>query len=570
LAIIFSVLVISLQFSIGIIFDRIFDILSNQSLNQFEIIIPLAILGFLVTSIYVAHVLFLIVEGKFVARVTQIIRSDIFKSLQKQSQKFYDEESTGDLVTKATTDLNTLNQVFIALQIRIPIIITSIILILSFQFFIHPTLGLISFCLIPVILFFIYFFEKNYSPVMIKIRNQFGELNKILQEDLEGVLITKIFSNDKKNVERYLNNHQNYYNLRKKSVKLRAMLFIQNNLLIGIITIIILFFGGNLVINNIISVGMLISAIFLANNLNGPISESFLVSSMFSEFKASGGRIVDILEGIPTIKDSPDAIDINQMNGEINFQNVVFSYGKEPVLSDINLRIPANSSIGILGSTGSGKSSLINLINRIYDVTEGQILIDGIDIRNIKLQSLRNKIGFIDQETFLFSRTIKENILFGKPDATDKEIFHVTKIAQIHNFIMSLPDDYDTIIGERGVTLSGGQKQRISIARALLINPTILIFDDSLSAVDLKTEHNIKQELQAFIQDKTVIFVTQRVSITSLADQIIIMDKGNIIEQGKHNELLIKDSLYNRLCMTQSDDIIDLTLIHEKLEELSV
>jgi ABC-type multidrug transport system fused ATPase/permease subunit len=322
-----------------------------------------------------------------------------------------------------------------------------------------------------------------------------------------------------------------------------------------------LIIGGMLVFEGQISIGMLISAFLIIDFLSHVINEVILSTTSFSDFKASSRRIVSILEENPNIDDSPTANDLDNPTGDIDFKDVTFTYGNEPVLKDINLRIPANNSIALLGSTGSGKSSLINLVIRFYDPTGGSVLIDDINLKDIKLNSLRKNIGFVDQETFLFSRSIIENIKFGKPHASDAEVFRVTKIANIHNFILTLPDKYDTIIGERGVTLSGGQKQRLSIARALLVDPKIIIFDDSLSAVDLKTEHQIREALTNFLTNRTVIFVTQRISITSIVDKIVILNNGQIVEQGSHEELLSQNMVYTNLFNTQIDDVVDLSII---------
>ena len=266
--------------------------------------------------------------------------------------------------------------------------------------------------------------------------------------------------------------------------------------------------------------------------------------------------------------DDPSAIKFpDDGKGEIRFEDVSFGYKEEPVLEGITLSIPAGSTIALLGGTGSGKSSLINLIPRFYDVTEGAIKIDGLDVRNLKLESVRKKIGFCDQETFLFSRSIGENIAFGNPLASKEEIIKVAKLSQIHGFIETLPNGYDTVIGERGITLSGGQRQRLSIARALLADPLIVIFDDALSSVDVKTERKIQDALEALLENRTAIFITQRLSTIKFTDWIVIMDNGTIAEQGTHNDLLSNNGIYKRLYETQVDGVLDLEILERREEE---
>jgi ATP-binding cassette subfamily B protein len=320
--------------------------------------------------------------------------------------------------------------------------------------------------------------------------------------------------------------------------------------------------GGTLVMNNQLTPGLLIASIMLSRLLFVPINHITRLGVVFGQAQALGTRIFKVIENIPVILDDPDAIVLSDDgNGEIKFENVTFGYREEPVLEEISLSIPAGSTLALLGGTGSGKSSLINLIPRFYDVTKGAVKIDGIDVRKLKLESIRKKIGFCDQETFLFSRSIGENISFGNPMATKEEIIQVAKISQIHKFIESLPEGYDTIIGERGITLSGGQRQRLSIARALLADPLIVIFDDALSSVDVKTERKIQDALEALLENRTTIFITQRLSTIKFSDWIVIMDKGFIAEQGKHSDLLSKNGIYKRLFETQVDGILDLEII---------
>ncbi len=561
---VYSLLQPIILFYSGFVIDTILEFLAvhNQILDK--VIISLLILGIIIIFRYLFHILLLWYSGLFAVKTTKKIRLDIFEALQYQSQKWYKNQNTGDLVSKSTADLFALERFFIGVQVHIPGLVADLIIYLVLLYIINLNFFLIGLFSIPFFTYIAYFFEKKNSPLLLQSRNEFGKLNTVLQECIAGIKVSKIFNANKKNNSRFDIRNTSYRQKNKKSIFLQAITTRLNLLMTGILVCITLLFGGLLYINADLSLGLLISTLMIVSSLTHPLNELIDFTRRVSEFKASSCRIQDILEDNPEILESPNALPLNFLEGEITFRNVNFRYGKEPILHDINLFISVNEKIGLIGGTGSGKTSLINLIIRFYDVEDGSVRIDGIDVRKLKFDSLRRGIGFVDQETFLFSRSIRENICFGKSNATDEEIERVAKIARIHTFIDSLPDKYNTIIGERGVTLSGGQKQRLSIARAVLTDPKIIIFDDSLSAVDLRTEHEIQNSLHSIFKEKTVIYVTQRLSILSSVDKIVIMDKGKIIEQGHHSDLVnTTDSIYRSLYLKQTDDLIDLSMIRD-------
>jgi ABC-type multidrug transport system fused ATPase/permease subunit len=411
-------------------------------------------------------------------------------------------------------------------------------------------------------------FKKKFWPRYFEARKQIGILNKVMAENIAGAIVSRVFDAREKDLMRLDKDNSQYRDYMIKSHKYRALVWPQMLLIGAIVVSLVILIGGTLVMNNDMTAGSLIAAIMLSGRLIIPIDNATYVGVWLGISQATGRRVFEVIENIPVIMDDPLAVILpGDGNGEIAFEDVSFGYRKEPVLEGITLSIPAGSTLALLGGTGSGKSSLINLIPRFYDTTNGVVRIDGFDVRKLKLESIRTKIGFCDQETFLFSKSIGDNIAFGNPQATKDEIIQVAKISQIHNFIEELPDGYGTIIGERGVTLSGGQRQRLSIARALLADPLIVIFDDILSAVDIKTEKKIQEALEALLKNRTTIFITQRLSTIKFADWIVIMDKGTIAEQGTHSELLSKKGIYNRLFETQVDGIIDLETITEVEDE---
>ena len=315
----------------------------------------------------------------------------------------------------------------------------------------------------------------------------------------------------------------------------------------------------------------MVTTLFLAEYFSHPVLYLIQLVVFRSSYKAAEIRLSNILAVPPHIQNPVNGFQINKetMQGKIEFKKVSFGDDETLVIDNLDLQITENSTIAILGSSGSGKSALINLIPRFYDPNAGLITIDSRPIKDYDIYSLRRQIGFVDQETFLFSRSIKENIAFGKPLAELKEIIEVAKVAQIHSFIEKLPDKYETIIGQRGMTLSGGQRQRLSIARALLLDPKIIIFDDSLSAVDIKTEHKIQSSLETLLQNRTVIFITQRLSTVMSSNMNLIISNGKIVEKGTHQELLDLNGQYKRLYDTQVDGILDLsTLSHQSNMEV--
>ncbi|MHA1974870.1 MAG: ABC transporter ATP-binding protein [Candidatus Hodarchaeales archaeon] len=548
----------------GIVIDLINSTLVSGN-EEFDKIVIFSLLIILISFVsYVFSAISWFVSEYYTGQVTKRLRSNLFEVFQKQSHKYYDKFSSGDLLSKATNDVMLLWDLFWGLPFLGTIAFTQLLFIFLFLFYANFIVGIISLVSIPIMIFIIFRFEKNYIPISKTSREQFGNLNRVIQENVEGAAVSRVFSAKEKEIKRFTTINSGYRNLQFKLARLRGSMTPQLSILSNVTASIVLIFGSMLVLDNVLTLGSLVASVFFVKRLAGPLIYLSNVSEIWGEASGAETRVLGILESTPDITEDPSAIELpTHAQGRIEFRNVNFSYQKAPVLHNVNLKIPGKSSCAILGATGSGKSSLINLIPRFYDVldNDGEILLDGIDIRKLKLDSLRKAVGFVDQETFLFSRSVHDNIAFGCPRATRYEVIEVAKIARAHEFIKKLPKGYDTVIGERGVTLSGGQRQRISIARALLANPLIVIFDDSLSSVDVKTEIEIRKATKDLLKNRTTIIVTQRLSTIKTADKIIILDKGKIVEAGTHNELLALNGVYSRLVHSQQDGLINLALV---------
>jgi ATP-binding cassette subfamily B protein len=491
-------------------------------------------------------------------KATYNIRMDMYNSLLAQSFSFYDQQRTGQLMARATGDINMMGRFY---QMGVRMLLSSLllfVLVLYSLFSINPTLTLISLTVVPFVFLATREFSRKVGPLWRIVREQNGVITSVLQENLAGVRVVRGFSREEFEEEKFSAELQEFFDINIDMARYRAFFMPLASFISSLGFVLIIWYGGGQVIAGTFTVGSVVAFYFYLAKLMGPVRRIGFMTSMFVRAIAAGNRVFDIVDAEVEVHDKEDAVDVPEIEGRITFEDVWFSYdGTNMVLKDIDLDVTPGQTVAILGATGSGKSSIINLIPRFYDASKGSIKLDGVDLRDLKIKSLRAKIGIVRQEPFIFSTTLRENIAYGVKDATIISVREAAKRAKIDDFIDGLPDGYDTRVGERGVTLSGGQKQRVAIARALLKNPKILIMDDSTSSVDTQTEYEIQQALDELLEDRTTFIITQRLSSIKKADYIIVLEEGEIAEEGTHDVLYEKDGIYRKLYETQVSGAAD-------------
>jgi ATP-binding cassette, subfamily B, multidrug efflux pump len=499
------------------------------------------------------------------------LRNDLFRHLEGLSYSYYQRTRTGDIMARATNDLNAVRMLLgpAIMYSANTIVFTAGALI--FMLSISPKLTLYAFLPLPIVSIAIQRFGRKIHERFERIQAMFSDISARAQENFSGVRVIRAYVQEEAQIAAFETENQEYIKRSLKLVRLMGMLFPSLETMLGLAIVLVLWLGGREVIYGHIKLGGFVAFNVYMVQLTWPIIALGWVINIFQRGTASMGRINEILVEKPEIEDSA-AIKVagergtsatvasSQIKGEIEFRRLSFSYDSTPVLHDINLRIPAGSSLAIVGPTGSGKTTLVSLIPRIYDAEPGSVLIDGVPVREYPIAQLRRNLGFVPQETFLFSETVRENIAFGKEDATDQDVRSAALAASIAEEIEGFPERYRTLVGERGITLSGGQKQRTAIARAIIRNPRILILDDALSSVDTHTEDKILNHLRELMQGRTTIFISHRVSTVRNADRIAVLHAGRIVELGTHDELVAKNGYYT--------DLYNKQLLEEELAEV--
>jgi ATP-binding cassette subfamily B protein len=482
------------------------------------------------------------------------LRNDLFRKLEQQDTGFYQRYRTGDIMARMTNDLNAVRMLLgPALMYSVNTIFFTVGA-LVFLLHISPFLTLVAWAPMPLASILIQYFGSRIHTRFERIQASFSDISSQAQENFSGVRLIRAFGREQSQARLFERLNREYIARALKLVQLMGMLWPSLEFILGVSMVITLFAGGHLVIAHKITVGQFVEFNTFMIMLTWPIIAIGWVINIFQRGTASVIRIQELLDAEPAITDSSTALPLapdTVLKGEIEFRGLSFSYGETPVLKDISLRIPAGSSLAIVGPTGSGKSTLVNLIARLYEAPEGTLLIDGQPVRNYPLAVLRKNIGMVPQETFLFSETIRENLAFGAPQATPEDLLKAAEAAHIRQEFEEFPLGFETVVGERGVTLSGGQKQRAAIARALLRRPAILILDDALASVDTYTEERILGGLRSYTEAATTILISHRVSTVRQADQIAVLAHGRIVEIGRHDELLALDGYYASLYSKQ-------------------
>lgn len=481
------------------------------------------------------------------------MRNDLYAKISKLSFSYHDRNQTGQLMIRATDDVEKV-RLFIgqgllqAVGALVLLVGTLIILINT-----NPQLTLVVLPILPLALVIFMVFGALSQPLFVRVQQRLSALNTVLQENLAGIKVVKAFTRERSEQKKFDGAADALMRQQITVSRIFAFLFPLVFLIANVGQALVLYFGGRQIINNTLTLGQYQEFSLYLIFIFMPLAQLGMIISQMSQASASASRIFEILDAKSDVEDQPGAAVLPAVQGRVAFDNVTFRYygGGDPVLSEVSFAAEPGETVALLGVTGSGKTTIINLIPRFYDPSEGRILIDGHDLREVTLESLRAQIGIVLQETTLFTGAIRDNIAFGRPEASQEEIEAAAKAAAAHDFILSFPQGYDTPVGERGATLSGGQKQRIAIARALLMDPHILILDDSTSAVDLETEYHIQKALDRLMQGRTSFVIAQRISTVMHADQILVLDKGRIVAHGKHAELMESSEIYADIYTSQ-------------------
>jgi ATP-binding cassette subfamily B protein len=499
-----------------------------------------------------------IINSVFSVRVSQSFGADLRKAVYHKIQSFsfgnLDHYKTGKLLIRLTSDINqlqTLVLLSLRMLIRAPLLLIGSIALMLMM---NQQLAFMMLLLLPLTLIFTIVFIRIAQPIFKRVQKKLEVLNQILQENLSGIRVVKVFVRREHENKRFNEANIDIMQESFKVARLISILFPIMLLLMNLSTVGIIYFGGIQVSAGDLTIGEIIAFINYILSTMFPLLMLAMMAGQISSSTVSAERVMEIIDASAQVQDKPDAQTLKDIKGRIVFKNVDFSYNTDsskPVLQNINLVAEPGQTVAILGETGSGKTSLINLIPRFYDVTKGKVTIDDIDVRDITQNSLRSQIGISLQEIILFSGTIRNNIKYGNPEATQEAVINAAKAAQAHEFINSFPDGYDSIVGQRGVNLSGGQKQRIAIARALLLNPKILILDDSTSFIDVETEAKIHEALEELMKTRTSFIVAQRVSTVLNADKIIVINGGKIVAEGTHHELMESSPIYQEIYNSQ-------------------
>lgn len=491
------------------------------------------------------------------------LRNDLFRHLESLSYSYYQRTRTGDIMARATNDLNAVRMLLGPAIMYSANTIVFTAGALAFMLSISPKLTIYAFLPLPAVSIVVQYFGRLIHERFEKIQAMFSEISARAQENFSGARVIRAYVQEEPEIAAFETSNREYINRSLKLVRLMGMLWPTLETMLGLAIVLVLWLGGREVLSGRISVGGFVAFNTYMVQLTWPVIALGWVINIFQRGTASMGRINEILVEKSEIEDGPEvkAAGVSpEIKGEIEFRGLNFAYDGAPVLHDINLRIPAGSSLAIVGPTGSGKTTLVSLIPRIYDAEPGTVLIDGRPVRAYPIESLRSQIGFVPQETFLFSETVRENIAFGRQNATDEEVRSAAEAANIAGDIEEFPEQYQTTVGERGITLSGGQKQRTAIARAIIRNPRILVLDDALSSVDTHTEDKILNHLREIMQGRTTIFISHRVSTVRNADRIAVLHDGRVVELGTHEELLARNGYYSELYNKQ--------LLEEELAEV--
>ena len=535
--------------------DVIDKVLANKDIYTLNLIVIGILVLFLLRGFFYFGQKYLM---SFVGqKIVNDIRETLYRHLQTLSLSYFDKHKTGNIMSNLTNDVTAL-QTAIAGNL-ISFVQEAVILVgsLGSMLFLYWKLTLLT---LVIVVFTINFFGSRLRRAGHDVQGKMADITSLLEEAISGIRIIRSFNREDFEIRRFMvQNDRNFWAL-MTTTKLTALLtpFIQFFAAIAVTGII--WYGGMSVIDGEMTAGALIAFLIYAINLANPVRRISEIYGDIQKSLAAADRVFETIDTEPDVKEKPDAIVLPPVKGEVEFNHVSFAYDKDhPALTDFNLKVAPGEVVALVGPSGAGKSTVANLLPRFYDVTGGSLTIDGIDVRDVTFSSLRQQIGLVPQETMLFNATVRENILYGRLDATDEEVVAAAKAANAHDFIRELPGGYEALVGDRGSSLSGGQRQRIAIARAILKNPRILILDEATSALDTESEKIVQAALDRLMEGRTAVVIAHRLSTVRNADNIVVIDHGRIVEEGTHDELLAKDGLYAHLYAVQFNDTTEET-----------
>lgn len=523
------------------------DVVYRQADEAFQVIVSLALMMLALIGLECYCNFFISYYGHMMgARMEYNMRNEIFEHYQKLSFRFYDNQKVGQLMSRVTNDLFDISELFHHgpedIVISIIKLLGSLFILLS----INWRLALAAFAVIPIMVVYAFYFNKKMKKAFKRNRARIADINAQIEDNLSGIRVVKSFANEEIEMEKFTQGNDRFIESKKDSYRCMGSYHAGLGAFTTLITVVVIVTGALFMTKNIILVTDLITFLLYINNFTEPVKKLINFTEQFQNGASGYERFLEIMKINPDIADKENAEELKQVKGNISFENVSFHYEEtqEEVLSNINLQVEAGQYIALVGSSGAGKSTLCSLIPRFYDVSSGRVLIDGKDIRDVTLKSLRNNIGIVQQDVYLFAGTVMDNIRYGKPNATEAEIVAAAQNANAHDFIMELPDGYDTYIGQRGVKLSGGQKQRLSIARVFLKNPPVLIFDEATSALDNESEKVVQDSLEKLARNRTTFVIAHRLSTIRNAEKILVLTEEGIAEQGTHQQLLGQKGVY--------------------------
>ena len=518
--------------------------IAKQMLVKLGIVLIALVLFEIFCNFYIAY--FGHIMG---AKMESDMRRDIFGHYQKLTFVFYDNQKVGHLLSRITSDLFDISELLHHgpedLVISAIKIIGSFVILLT----INVRLAFVAFAFIPVMAVFAFHYNGKMKKAFKQNRERIADINSQIEDSLSGIRVVKSFANEKEEMKKFKVGNDRFVESKKTSYKYMGIYHSGLGAMTTLITVAVVLVGVNMMLSNTVEIADLLTFLLYITNFTDPVKKLVQFTEQFQNGYTGFERFLEILSIAPDIDDKPDAAELVNVKGDIEFKNVSFQYEEqnETVLNHINLKVDAGNYVALVGPSGAGKTTLCSLIPRFYEVSEGVIYVDGTDIRDLKLESLRNHIGIVQQDVYLFAGTIMDNIRYGRPDATDEEVMKAAKYANAHEFIMSFPDGYYTDIGQRGVKLSGGQKQRLSIARVFLKNPPILIFDEATSALDNESEKVVQESLEELAKNRTTFVIAHRLTTIRNAQKILVLTEEGIAEAGTHEELLAKKGIYESL-----------------------